>query len=775
MFLQQKYKEYKEKNAREAWDKKLEKAAKKQFGLDDDAAGGSAKNYPASFLRRESTFKRAQGKNKAKLRLRGECALVTKKYGNLVKKLEWLDVILDRGMLLCMPLNDKGPSQADAREVDEFRYRISLGGSILLGKGKKGFDIMCKEYVDEETTWQKYKFQTRSAKETEEWMLSFSKVPALLRRLEDYFEVGNVIGEGGTALVRTCISIYTGKQFALKSVIDGGDVDRKGRENMHNELRILQMCAKDNHPSIPMLEDFFYDSDGNLFLVLELLTGGELLGRIVNEEVFTERDAQVTIKTVLEGVRYLHSKGIAHRDLKPENLVYSSQGQGAELKIIDYDLAKNLSGGTASTPCGTSHYMAPEIVGEYRHSLSVDLWSVGCIAYILLCGRYPFWAEDKQVRDALISSCSYEFDPKLWGGVSDTAKEFVSGLLQKQPHMRLTAHEALGHPWLLNIREEDGEEVPLPTISNYLDSQKNPAIQQLHKSFSQSIKMRRDIDNESGETQVMQAEAKKIAPFSSLNQIEREALSSDLFGPRGCQSIDLPKRDRPNSVLLANTPLSSTFPAQPSSHAAAPAEARMVGSAPPAREDDDSTPPTLDLPSKIKLKGIEGAGHGACGNQKEESIESGAKGDSSQLAVSDVKQRRREAMGLQPLDSNAENAVALSATTHNHSHDDLNWEHHERWPRTSMNSCDVGGPSLAMGASCVSGSANSQTFPLTTTPPPSSRAARMEKAVQQQQDVAFDTLTAAAAAAQLYQNVLMGKMDVVSNDEDNGRWLASST
>jgi len=257
---------------------------------------------------------------------------------------------------------------------------------------------------------------------------------------------------------------------------------------------------------------------------MEYLHGGELLDRIVESTSFSESEARAIMSQILHGVQYLHSKGIVHRDLKPENLVYSSRAENAVLKIIDFDLSKNLSGGdTASTPCGTRQYMAPEIVGEYRHSLSVDMWSVGCIAFLVLSGCFPFSTEDDTERERMITECSYTFDSEVWSGVSDTAKSFVAGLLQAEPHQRMTATEALNHPWLTNeVRAESDRQLQTP--SNYRGLRASSSFSKLSSSISKSLSMQRlDDDGSDGAT--------PIAPqleFPSLSH--KSLLSRRAFG-----------------------------------------------------------------------------------------------------------------------------------------------------------------------------------------------------------------------------------------------------
>eukprot|EP00238_Polyblepharides_amylifera_P008300 CAMPEP_0196587616 /NCGR_PEP_ID=MMETSP1081-20130531/58061_1 /TAXON_ID=36882 /ORGANISM="Pyramimonas amylifera, Strain CCMP720" /LENGTH=637 /DNA_ID=CAMNT_0041909851 /DNA_START=59 /DNA_END=1972 /DNA_ORIENTATION=+ len=471
MSLKQKWKKWKDNQEKEAWDKKLESYAQNKFGMQGkETPKGLGKSFmPTSFIRRDANFRKENLGQKVGMRLRGRGILVKKIFGHLITKEETFTLVLDRGMLLCERVDETTAATSEEavseNQTKEYALQLVLAGSTLKAVGNRSFELQKREYcANNAVKYDKHVFKVPSPEERSQWMVTFSKVPGLERRVEDYFEVGLLLGKGGTALVRECIGRFTGNRYALKS---GITLNSEATESLHNELRILQMCVKDRHPSIPTLHDFFYDAQGNLFLVTELLSGGELLTKIIENDHFTERAAIKVVIKILEGVKYLHAKGIAHRDLKPENLVFVSEAEDSQLKIIDFDLAKYLYGGVAATPCGTSHYMAPEVVSETTHSLSVDMWSVGCIVFILLCGRYPFWAENRAEREARILHCTFEFKPELWDQVSDDAKDFVCALLKTNPKERLTAEGALQHHWLRTKHTHTSKiDTELKTVGN---------------------------------------------------------------------------------------------------------------------------------------------------------------------------------------------------------------------------------------------------------------------------------------------------------------------
>jgi len=195
-----------------------------------------------------------------------------------------------------------------------------------------------------------------------------------------------------------------------------------------------------------MLKEIF-ETDSQLTLVMELVTGGELFFKIVEKGSYSERDASQIVAQIVRGVQYLHSLGIAHRDLKPENLLVTSELQ---IKIADFGLSKIFAGGQQlETSCGTPDYAAPEVLtGESAYDKSVDLWSIGVITYVLLCGYPPFYADSQPALFEKIIHARYEFPDPEWSYISDTAKEFISNLLQLEPRKRLTTEQCLEHPFL---------------------------------------------------------------------------------------------------------------------------------------------------------------------------------------------------------------------------------------------------------------------------------------------------------------------------------------
>ncbi|XP_017160639.1 calcium/calmodulin-dependent protein kinase type 1D-like [Poecilia reticulata] len=202
------------------------------------------------------------------------------------------------------------------------------------------------------------------------------------------------------------------------------------------------------HENIVALEDI-YESSNHLYLIMQLVSGGELFDRIVEKGFYTEMDASRLIRQVLDAVNYLHSMGIVHRDLKPENLLYFSPHDDSKIMISDFGLSKmEGTGGVMATACGTPGYVAPEVLAQKPYSKAVDCWSIGVIAYILLCGYPPFYDENDSKLFEQILKADYEFDAPYWDDISDSAKDFISCLMEKDPEKRFTCDQALEHPWI---------------------------------------------------------------------------------------------------------------------------------------------------------------------------------------------------------------------------------------------------------------------------------------------------------------------------------------
>jgi serine/threonine protein kinase len=249
---------------------------------------------------------------------------------------------------------------------------------------------------------------------------------------------------GAFSEVKLGIERKTGHRVAIK-IIDRSKC--KGKEDMiETEVKIL---SRIDHPNIVKLYEM-YEFEGKIYLVMELVTGGELFDQIVGKGCYPEKEAAQIVRKILLAINYLHDMGIVHRDLKPENLLLSEKSNKAELKISDFGLSKIFSDvEVMKTACGTPGYVAPEVLKRQGYGQEVDMWSLGVITYILLCGYPPFYDQKNAELFKKIMAGRYQFDHPWWDHISDKAKDFVRKLLVIDIKKRINAKDALSHPFIV--------------------------------------------------------------------------------------------------------------------------------------------------------------------------------------------------------------------------------------------------------------------------------------------------------------------------------------
>jgi len=257
------------------------------------------------------------------------------------------------------------------------------------------------------------------------------------------------MGDGNFAIVHRSKLRGSDREYAIK-IIDKSKM--KGKEFMlDQEINIMYMC---NHPNIiHLFED--YETSKEIYLVMELIKGGDLFDYITKHRRFDEPTASLMIKDVAEALVYLHAKKIVHRDLKPENLLVMQRKDGRiTIKLTDFGLAMQVVG-PIKTVCGTPTYVAPEILAEIGYGIEVDCWATGIILYILLCGYPPFKTADRNQEDLfqLIQRGKFVYDVDYWSSVSAGAKDLIDHLLVVDRHKRMRADEILLHPWLMTVGE----------------------------------------------------------------------------------------------------------------------------------------------------------------------------------------------------------------------------------------------------------------------------------------------------------------------------------
>eukprot|EP00184_Porphyridium_aerugineum_P008633 CAMPEP_0184692570 /NCGR_PEP_ID=MMETSP0313-20130426/994_1 /TAXON_ID=2792 /ORGANISM="Porphyridium aerugineum, Strain SAG 1380-2" /LENGTH=522 /DNA_ID=CAMNT_0027150409 /DNA_START=284 /DNA_END=1852 /DNA_ORIENTATION=- len=277
-------------------------------------------------------------------------------------------------------------------------------------------------------------------KKTKQQVLTGAK-PNLLT---DYSQ-GKQLGKGAFGVVTLVTKKTDGKQFACKSLPKTRMTTTKEIEDVRKEVKILEIVK--GHPNIVTIEDTYENSD-EVSLIMELCSGGELFDRIISKGHYSEKDAAHTIRTMLEIIAYMHDKGLIHRDLKPENFLLDGPGDNATLKATDFGLSAFVKATDwATDQVGTPVYVAPEVLlGRYNQKC--DIWSLGVILYILLCGRPPFYG--KTDHDELRATLEGKYDLKKdpWPRISKEAKDAVQKMMTMDIEQRPTAKELLQHPWI---------------------------------------------------------------------------------------------------------------------------------------------------------------------------------------------------------------------------------------------------------------------------------------------------------------------------------------
>lgn len=258
------------------------------------------------------------------------------------------------------------------------------------------------------------------------------------------------IGSGSFAQVKRCIRRKDNKEFAVK-IIKMQSLNKEELGSLEDEVNIL---TKLKHPGVVKLYDVFRTKK-HFYIILEMLHGGELFDRIVKKGHFSESDAARMTEQITLAIDYLHGKGVVHRDLKPENLLFDSKRDDANLKITDFGLAKYIEGPVNAdddplmkTACGTPGYVAPEILRKNMYGPACDMWSLGVILYILLCGFPPFGASNVKDLYRKIRRVDFSFPKPYWTNISDDAKDLVKHLLNGTPKDRYTPKDVLKHKWI---------------------------------------------------------------------------------------------------------------------------------------------------------------------------------------------------------------------------------------------------------------------------------------------------------------------------------------
>lgn len=305
-----------------------------------------------------------------------------------------------------------------------------------------------------------YLLASNSAEDSAEWVAAIQRAASLT--IEDFYDIKETLGTGTFSKVKRGCRRKDNVDYAIKIIDKVALVEN--RESLLTEISILKLVK---HPNVIGLVEIF-ETRRKLYLVMEMLTGGELFDRIVERGFFSEKYASSLIKKVVHAIQYLHTLGICHRDLKPENLLYSNGEDDAEIKIADFGLSKFVSQDPLKTACGTPGYVAPEVLDLTGYGKPVDMWSVGVILYILLCGFPPFYADSDAEMFEFIKQARFDFPQPYWTNISPAAKDLVCKLLEKDPEKRYTTTEVLNHPWISgNAAPDEQNELVIETMRRF--------------------------------------------------------------------------------------------------------------------------------------------------------------------------------------------------------------------------------------------------------------------------------------------------------------------
>ncbi|XP_054885129.1 calcium/calmodulin-dependent protein kinase type II subunit gamma isoform X17 [Poeciliopsis prolifica] len=264
-------------------------------------------------------------------------------------------------------------------------------------------------------------------------------------RFTDEYQLYEELGKGAFSVVRRCVKKSTGQEYAAK-IINTKKLSARDHQKLEREARICRMLK---HPNIVRLHESIAE-EGFHYLVFDLVTGGELFEDIVAREYYSEADASHCINQILESISHIHQHDIVHRDLKPENLLLASKMKGAAVKLADFGLAIEVQGDQQAWFgfAGTPGYLSPEVLRKDPYGKPVDIWACGVILYILLVGYPPFWDEDQHKLYQQIKAGAYDFPSPEWDTVTPEAKNLINQMLTINPAKRITADQALKHPWV---------------------------------------------------------------------------------------------------------------------------------------------------------------------------------------------------------------------------------------------------------------------------------------------------------------------------------------
>lgn len=268
--------------------------------------------------------------------------------------------------------------------------------------------------------------------------------------ITERYNLQEILGEGAFGKVVKARDKETNQTVAIK-IISKKDLDSHEHKSVLTEINVSTNL---NHPNIVKLVDV-YDTPQAYMIVFEIMNGGELYDRICDKEQFTETEAASVLRPLVDALKYCHSQGVAHRDIKPENLLFEEEGDHSLIKVADFGMAKIVDNSTnvMSTVCGTQAYLAPEVISNQKYDFACDIWSLGVVLYVMLCGYPPFDSDSNEENTKNIKGGIFSFPSPDWDNVSENAKDLVRKMLTPDPKLRITADKILTHPWLVENSE----------------------------------------------------------------------------------------------------------------------------------------------------------------------------------------------------------------------------------------------------------------------------------------------------------------------------------